>query len=186
MIAGLGRMRGRSTAGAIGMAVLLLLSACASEPAPPINSAAFYKRAPLPGQPGYYETIKYIADGLNYVAPGSAFFVSAYGEMCFLGPVNQGMNRLANYWDYWCMNPMSVATVDAFENDVSYVNQIRLWCRHSSPQCAHKVGYPNMLDDSWIANSITAQIVPFKQEQAAIEHLIYLMGGSVRESEALR
>jgi hypothetical protein len=165
--------------------LVILLPACAPEPPPPLNSPAFNTRPPLPGQPGYLETIRYIDDGLKYTAAGSAFFVAADGEMCFSGPVNLGLTRLVNYQNYWCMSPMTVESVEALRNDVSYVNEVRLWCRHATPQCAHKTGYPNMLDDAWIANSITAEILPFRQEQAAIEHLVYLMGGSVGEAVPL-
>lgn len=177
-------MRARSVIGVIGLA--LLLPACSPGPPTEINAAAFYRRAPLPGQPGYLETIKYIDDGIRYISVTGGFFVSPDGEMCFQGPVNLGLTRLMNYQNYWCMSPMAVGSVDAIENDVSYVNEVRLWCQHAAPQCAHKVGYPNMLDDAWIANSITAETIPFKHEQTAIQHLIYLMGGNAREPEPLR
>ncbi len=44
-----------------------------------------------------------------------------------------------------------------------------------------------MLDDHWISNSITASRVPYRQQGAAIIHLIYLTGGGARgAAEPLR
>jgi hypothetical protein len=41
------------------------------------------------------------------------------------------------------------------------------------------------LDESpWIGNSISAGTRPSKEQRAAVEHLIYLMGGNVRSSQA--
>jgi hypothetical protein len=145
-----------------------------------INSIAFATRAPPPGSPGYLETIKFIDDGVRYIDPYSEFFISFDGEMCFRGLVNNQRAEFQNYQNYWCMPPTAVNNVDAIENNVSYVNEVRLWCRHAAPQCAHRFGQPNFLEEtSLIGNSITVQIVPFRQERGAIEHLIYLMGGRV-------
>jgi hypothetical protein len=168
----------KAIAALAGAALATMVAACAPPPAPPLNSPAYAVRAPLPGQPGYLETIKFIDDGINYIALGSGFFVAANGEMCFTGPVNMKLNRLINFQNYWCISPRNVETVEQLNNDVTHVNEVRLWCRHASPQCAHLVAYPNMLDDVWQADSITAEIVPSTPEQAAIAHLIYLMGGS--------
>jgi hypothetical protein len=165
--------------------IVALLAACAPPPAPPLNSPAFVRRAPLPGQPGYLDTIKYIADGLTYISPGSTFFVSSAGELCFQGLLNPvGTTLWVVYQNYWCMSPMSVGTVEALDNDVSAANEVRLWCRHAAPQCAHKIGYPNMLDTDWIGNSITAETIPSRHERAAIAHLVYLMGGDVGDAAA--
>ena len=144
-----------------------------------INSVAFAKREPAPGQPGYLETIRYIDSGVKYVDPQAEFFISFDGQMCFRGVVNQ--LRAGNYQNYWCMPPIAVNNIDAIENDVSYVNEVRLWCRHAAPQCARKFGFANFFDETgWVANSISSQIIPYKQQRAAIEYLIYLMGGDVR------
>ncbi len=177
-------MSGKSTIGAVALA--MLLAACVPEPPPPINSPAFARRAPLPGEPGYLDTIKFIDDGIKYVAVEGGFFVSADGEMCFQGAVNPSRSALVNYLDFWCINPLAVGNVEALRNGVSYINEVRLWCRLSAPQCAHKIGYANMLDDKWIANSITAETVPFRQQRQAILHLIHLMGGSGGGPERLR
>ena len=99
--------------------------------------------------------------------------------MCFQGTVVPGVTPEYLPPTSWCMSPLEVGSVDALENAISYINQVRLWCRHASPQCAHKVGYPNILDNMWIANSITAETIPFVRQRAAVEYLVYLMGGNV-------
>jgi hypothetical protein len=168
-----------------GIAAMVLLSGCSAPP--PINSIAFERRAPLPGQPGYLETIKYIDDGIKYIDPSSEFFVSFDGEMCFRGLVNRQQVAFETYQNYWCMNPIAVNNVDALENNVSYVNEVRLWCAHADPQCAHRVGYADYLDTSpGLANSILVQVTPYIPERAALEQLVYLMGGNVRTAASLR
>jgi hypothetical protein len=157
----------------------------ATEPAA-INSVAFAVRQPLPGRQGYLETIKYIDDGVKYTDPYGEFFVSYDGQLCFRGLVNRQQVMFENYQNYWCMFPTEVNNVDAIENDVAYVNDVRLWCVHSTPQCARRFGYPEFLDESgWLGNSITVQIVPFREERRAIEYLVWLMGGNARDAEAL-
>jgi hypothetical protein len=192
-----------SVKSAIGVAAtMMLLVACAvpqryygpqlawtpgeADPAT-INSVAFVKRPPPRGQPGYLETIKYIDDGVRYIDPYSEFFISFDGEMCFRGLVNRQLAEFENYQNYWCMQPTAVNNVDAIENDISFINEVRLWCAHAAPQCAHRFGYPNYLDESgWIANSISVQIIPYRQERRAIEHLVYLMGGNIQDTQPLR
>jgi hypothetical protein len=185
------------------VAAAMLLAACS--PTPPqyfgpqlasifsevdptaINSIAFAKRTPPPGRPSYLETIKYISDGIKYIDPYGEFFISFDGQMCFRGLVNRQLAEFENYQNYWCVNPLAVNNVEAIENNISYVNVVRLWCAHETPQCARRFGYPNFLDDNgWVANSISAQIVPFRDERSAIEYLVYLMGGSVRDTASLR
>jgi hypothetical protein len=177
-------MRALSTSAII--VIVVSLAACVPPPAAPLNSPAFARRAPLPGQPGYLETIKYVDEGLRYIAPNTGFFVSAAGEMCFQGPIVPGITPVLAPQQYWCMSPLDVSMVDALENDISYVNEVRLWCRHASPQCARKIAYPDQFDDMTVANSITAETIPFRQERAAIEYLVYLMGGHVEPDEASR
>jgi hypothetical protein len=162
-----------------GVLVAVGLAACAPAAAPLFDSPAFARRAPLPGQMGYLETIKYIADGLRYVSAGTTFFISPDGEMCFQGLPSAEMNPYVVPSTYWCISPLAVDSVDRVRNDITQTNGVRLWCRLSEPQCAHKIGLPNLLDRSWIANSITAETFPSRGQQAAIEHLIYLMGGDV-------
>ena len=158
--------------------VLVALGLAACAPAPLLDSPVFAKRAPLPGQMGYLETIRYIADGLRYVSADATFFVSAQGEMCFQGLPSAEMNPYVVPSTYWCMSPLAVASVDRVTNAITQSNGVRLWCRLSAPQCAHKFGRPNLLDSSWVANSITAETIPSVGQRAAIEHLIYLMGGN--------
>ena len=173
---------------------MALLAACSSEPlyfAPQLASArdegapgvidsqAFAVRLPPPGQPSYLETIKYIDSGVKYIDPSAEFFVSFDGQMCFRGLVNRQLTLFENYQSYWCIPPAAVSNVEALDDNISYVNSVRLWCALEAPQCAHRFGYPNYLDESgWIGNSITAQTVPFKAQRNAIEYLVYLMGGA--------
>ncbi len=164
--------------------IVATLAACAPALPPPIDSPVFARRAPLPGQPGYLETIKYVDDGLRYIAANAGFLVSASGEMCFLGSITPGVPLELVPQHYWCMSPFAVSAVDALENATSYVNEVRLWCRHSSPQCAHKIAYPNQFDDMTLANSVTAETIPFRRERDAIEYLVYLMGGNIGRDEA--
>lgn len=177
----------RTVAISVVLATLALLAACAPQPAPPpINSVAFERRPPPPGQPGYLETIKYIDDGVHYISPTASFFVSPIGEMCFHEALVPGITPVTVPSDYWCMSPYAVKSVDAYENDISYVNQVRLWCRLGTPQCAHRVGFPNLLATEWIANSIAAETIPFQRQKAAIEYLVYLMGGEGGRAEAMQ
>jgi hypothetical protein len=189
---------------AIGIvAAATLLAACS--PAPPryfgpqlawvpgeadpaaINSVAFATRAPPLGRPGYLDTIRYIDDGVKYIDRYAEFFISFNGELCFRGLVNRQQQLFENYQNYWCIYPAAVNNIEAIENNVSYVNTVRLWCALEAPQCARRYGHPNFLDESDpIGNSISAQTRPFRDQRAAIEYLIYLMGGNVRQPGLLR
>src|SRR6516225_8260896 len=167
----------RSVIGTLGSA--LLLAACTQTPPlyfgpqlaslrgevdpEAINSPAFAVRPPPPGRPSYLDTIRYIDNGVKYIDPFAEFFVSFDGQMCFRGLVNRQEAYFENYQNYWCMYPTAVNNVEA-------------------PQCARRTGIPNFLDDSgWIGNSITAQTRPFNEQRHAIQYLIFLMGGNVRE-----
>jgi hypothetical protein len=117
--------------------VALGLAACAPPAVPPFDSPAYARRAPLPGQMGYLETIRYIAHGLGYVSADAAFFISPEGEMCFQGLPSAEMNPYVVPSTYWCISPLAVASVDRVTNDITQINGVRLWCRLSAPQCAH-------------------------------------------------
>jgi hypothetical protein len=152
-----------------------------------VNSPAYAVRPPLPGRPGYLETIRYIDDGLKYIDPYAEFFISYDGQMCFRGLVNRQQAYFENYQNYWCMYPTAVNDVEALEDNISYVNTVRLWCVLQAPQCARRIGFPNYLDESgWIDNSITAQTRLFKEQRNAIAYLIYLMGGNAAGAQPLR
>jgi len=178
----------RATSLFVIIGIVASLAACVPPPTPtpPINSLAFQKRPPLPGQPGYLETIKYIGDGLHYILPNSDFYVSVAGDLCFRGVITPEITPEYIAANFWCMSPFAVGRVDAIENNISYINQVRLWCRLAVPQCAYKIGYPNMLEYTWIANSITAETVPFIRQRDAIEYLVYLMGGNVEHNQAVQ
>ena len=186
----------KSVIGTLGAA--LLLAACTQTPPlyfgpqlaslrgevdpAAINSPVFAVRPPLPGRPSYLDTIRYIDNGVKYIDPFAEFFISFDGQMCFRGLVNRQETYFEYYQNYWCMHPTAVNNVEALENNISYVNNVRLWCVLEAPQCARRTGIPNFLDDSgWVENSITAQTRPFREQRNAIEYLIYLMGGNVRE-----
>jgi len=189
---------------AIGAVAGLVLTACAQTPpqyfgpqlaslrgeiAPEaINSPAFAVRPPPPGQPGYLETIRYINDGMKYVDPFAEFFISYIGQLCFRGVINRQQAVFENYQNYWCVFPTQISNVETIQNDVSYVNMVRLWCVLEAPQCARRIGYPNgFLDDTvWWSNSITAQTRPFREQRDAVAYLIYLMGGNIQEPQRLR
>jgi hypothetical protein len=150
-----------------------------------INSDAFAKRQPLPGQRGYFETIRFIDSGVKYIDPSAEFFISPDGQMCFRGLVNRQLLEFENYQNYWCINPEFINNVEELQNSTTSVNRVRMWCILEAPQCARRVGWPNFLDESpWISNSISAETRPSKEQRAAIEHLIYLMGGNVRGAQA--
>jgi hypothetical protein len=191
----------KSAVGIVAAATLLV----ACSPAPPryfgpqlawvpgeadpaaINSVAFATRAPPLGRPSYLETIRYIDDGVKYIDRYAEFFISFNGELCFRGLVNRQQQLFENYQNYWCVYPAAVNNIEAIENNVSYVNTVRLWCALEAPQCARRYGHPNFLDESDpIGNSISAQTRPFRDQRTAIEYLIYLMGGNVREPGLLR
>jgi hypothetical protein len=90
------------------------------------------------------------------------------------------------------MPPTAVNNVEALENDISYVNTVRLWCVLQAPQCARRAGIPNFLENGildntgWLGNSISVQTRPFREQRNAIEYLVYLMGGNANDPRALR
>jgi hypothetical protein len=175
----------RVTLALASMSLAGWLTACVGYEAP-INSSAFEKRPPLPGRPDYQQTIGFIDSGMRYLSPASGFFVSGGGDMCFWGALVPEYTPVYIPTNYWCMSPFSVGRVEAIENDVTYLDQVRLWCRLGAPQCAYKVSYPMLPDYRWIANSITAEIVPFQQQRDAIAYLVYLMGGNLETPQALQ
>lgn len=143
-------------------------------PAPPVNSPVFAVRAPPPGRPGYLATIGYIDDGLKYVDAQAAFFVSYYGRICFVGVLNVRRTTFERRQFPWCVAPAALADIEVVENDITYIPQLRLWCRHAAPQCFQEAGrfYRR-------SNSIAVEIVPAQGEKDALAYLIYLMGGRV-------
>jgi hypothetical protein len=173
----------RKIAGILTFGMAMLLVGCV-QIAEPVNSLAFEKRPPLPGQPGYLATIAYIDNGLRYVRPSAGFFVSNLGAMCFFGAIVPGPPPEYIPPSYWCINPLSVGRVEAINNNISYINQIQLWCRLAVPQCAENAGYPTVPHQQWIANSITVETVPFLRQRDAVEYLVYLMGGDVEHNLA--
>jgi hypothetical protein len=169
-----------------GWAAVLLVTACAppvlyegelpvGAPRPAINSPAFATRGPLPGRPDYLQTIKYIDDGMRYVDPLTHFFISPAGELCFRTKPNYPQAIYEARYRTWCMYPQTVDRVEAVSNDITRINEVHLWCLRAYPQCAHSLTEPG-----WIANSISASTLDYRQERDALENLIYLMGGKIR------
>lgn len=150
-------------------------------PAAPVNSPLFAVRAPPPGRPGYLATIGYINDGLKYVDAQTAFFVSDYGRMCFVGVLNVQRTTFERRQFPWCVAPTALADVEVVENDTTYVPQLRLWCRHAAPQCFQESGRFYRRSDS-----ISVEILPAQGERNALAYLIYLMGGWVPTDQPWR
>lgn len=149
-----------------------------AEPSPAmIDSVRFAIRPPLPGQPGYRLTIKFIDDGMRYVDPLSQFYISPVGEMCFRTRPGYPTTIYENYYRDWCVFPQTVDRVEAVTNPTT--NEVRLWCMRAFPQCARS------LADGHIGNSISAPTLDYRQERAALEHLVYMMGGNARPSEPI-
>ena len=140
-----------------------------------------------PAGPSYLDTIRYIDNGVKYIDPYAEFFISYDGQICFRGLVNRQLPYSENYQNYWCMYPTAVNNVETLENDIGYVDTVRLWCVLEASQCARRIGFANFLDDSsWFGNSIAAQTRPFKEQRNAIAYLIYLMGGNAAAAQPLR
>jgi len=159
-------------------ALAAALPACVPPEPQYVNNPAFAQRAPPAGRPTYLETIKYIDDGLKYVDPTTAFYVSADGRMCFRGVLTNPQTT----WDIvyktdWCLPPTAVSRVDTI---VIGTNQVAVTCKHSDPQCIRENGYYRAINIGYV------RTVPPDQEKAAVEHLIYLMGGTLGDSEPFK
>jgi len=142
-------------------------------PSVPINLLPFAKREPLLGHPSYQHTVKYIDDGMRYIDPRSQFFISPAGEMCFRTRPDHPKVMYESFYTTWCIHPQFVDRVEAITN--ATFNEVRLWCTHAYPQCVHSLG-----EFGRNANSIIAPTIDYRQERAALENLIYLMGGNAR------
>jgi hypothetical protein len=69
----------------------------------------------------------------------------------------------------WCLPPTSVNEVDSIRT-----GQVNLSCKHADPQCIREIGFRDRA-----TNTVTIRTVPSDQEKAAVEYLIYLMGGNL-------
>jgi hypothetical protein len=155
-------------------ALAVSLPACMPPEPQYVDSPVFAQRAPPAGRPTYLETIKYIDDGLRYVDPTAAFFVSFDGRMCFRGVLNAERTNLDYFYKSdWCLLPAAVYRVDSIKT-----GEVSLFCKHADPQCIREIGYRYRG-----ANHATIRIVPSDQEKVAVEHLIYLMGGNLGDSQ---
>ena len=143
-----------------------------TQPPPPINSPAFVIRAPLPGRPGYLAIIKFVDDGVRYVDPLSHFYISGAGEMCFHTPPSYPKIYINAYYKDWCIHPYVVDRVSVIEL-ASGSHGVEMWCRRAYPACAHS------LETGEIANRVFAASIDYQQERRALQHLVFMMGGSV-------
>jgi hypothetical protein len=159
-------------------ALAVALPACVPAEPQYLNNPAFARRAPPAGRPTYLETIKYIDDGLRYVDPTTAFYVSADGRMCFRGVLTNPQTTWDNvYKTDWCLLPTAVSRVATV---VIGTSQVFLRCKHADPQCIHEIGYSRAINTAYV------RTLPPDQEKAAVEHLIYLMGGTLGDSEPFK
>jgi hypothetical protein len=142
----------------------------------PINSSVFVIRGPLPGWPPFLATVKYIDDGMRYVDPPSRFFISPIGEMCFRTIPNYPTIIYDHFYRTWCIHPLMVDRVEAVTNPTT--NEVRVWCRRAYPQCVH-----SLEELPRFSNSVSAPTLDYRQERAALENLIYMMGGYAKPAE---
>lgn len=163
---------------AVTLAAMLL--ACVPLEQQHFNDPVFALRSSPAGLPTYAETVKYIDDGLRYVDPTAAFFISPDGRMCFRGA---SPTLAANFFILysiskrdWCLHPTTVSRVHSIET-----GHLSLSCKHANPQCINEIGYLYHA-----ANTIHVYIVPSDREKSAIEHLIYLMGGNVGDNHLFK
>lgn len=146
-----------------------------------VDSPAFARRPPPPGQLDYLQAIRFIDDGLKYVDPLSAFFISSTGEMCFFVRPNFPIVIYDAPYRYWCLYPKAVGRVEALPNGGDGINIVRLWCRYDYPQCAHRLIYSVVPSRrGWVADDVVVPTIAYRAQQAAIEDLIYIMGGDAR------
>lgn len=150
-----------------------LISACVTQPQY-FNDPVFARREPLPGHATYLETIKYIDDGVRYVDPAAGFFISPEGWMCFatVPDLNQTVFEAYFFKHNSCIAPVAVSHVDPYIGIEG--EHLNLVCKHAYPQCVRDIVYAYRQ-----ADSVTVPIVPAIPEKAAVENLIYLMGGDV-------
>jgi hypothetical protein len=146
-----------------------------------INSVAFARRVPPLQQLTYFQAIKFIDDDMKYIDGSSAFFISPSGEMCFRTRAFSPLTIYDDYYSDWCIYPTSVSRVEAATSQLTHFSMIRLWCKHAFPQCAHSINYPSFpwVSGNGIANSMTIQTVSSQQLRAAVQDLIFAMGGAL-------
>jgi len=162
--------------GKLARVAALAVSLAACMPLPPqyVNNPVFALRVPPAGRPTYLETIKYIDDGMRYVESANAFFVSPDGRMCFRGVLNVERTSLDYlYQSDWCLPPTAVSRVESIKT-----GELSLFCKHTDPQCVREIGYRDLG-----SNTAVIRIVPSDREKVAVEHLIYLMGGYLGDSQ---
>jgi hypothetical protein len=81
------------------------VSFTAVPPQAAINSPVFARWAPLPGQPGYLQSIAYVESRIRYVDPSAGFFVSSNGEICFCTRPGSPTSIYDDTYRTWCLYP---------------------------------------------------------------------------------
>ena len=163
----------------LGRVVLVLAaglaSGCAVPPAGAINDPVFIRRAPAPGQPNFFQAIRYLDDELRYADPIGLFFVSPDGQMCFRGVLNVKESIFDSlHPKEWCVPPTAVDQVALAATSITG-QSIQVACKHATPRCVREMGYPY--------RQMNAVLLPSVKPNSAIhmvEHLAYLMGGAPR------
>jgi hypothetical protein len=188
--AGIDRMGGRRTVLAMLFAAVLLpvpggetIRAQVASWAPIVgaNDPVYAVRPPIPGQPDYWQSIRFIDARMKYLDPSSGFFVSSAGEMCFRTFPNHVHVIYDGYYSDWCLYPQAVSSVQAVTMQIGDSNQLVLWCGHSYPQCVRRQGYPFFpaLILYSIADSVTVPTAAYLEQRTVLLNLIYLMGGNL-------
>jgi len=146
----------------------------------PFNSVAFAVRRPPPGRLSYLQAIRFIDDGMKYFDRESGFFVSPFGEICFRVYPNTPRVIYDSHYSNWCMYPQHVGRVEAMPNKITNINEVRLWCARPFPQCARRIEDPQPFGSpAWVSNSVSAASLDYREQRAALQDLIYLMGGTL-------
>jgi len=161
------------TAGIVALTAVLL-SGCANPPQQgAANDPVFIQRAPGPGQPTFFQAIRYIDDDLRYAVPIGNFYVSPDGHMCFRGVLNVKETIFDSlYPKEWCVQPTAIGRVELASTSVTG-RSIQLACRHAAPQCIREMGYPYRQ-----MNTILLPSARPANSTLMMEHLAYLMGGA--------
>ena len=111
---------------------------------------------------------------MRYVDPLSQFSISPTGEMCFRTGPDFPPVWYDAFYRHWCIHPQLVDRVSVIADPKTTLHGVELWCMRVYPQCVHS------LETGQIENRVTAIAVDYQQERAALQHLIYMMGGNVR------
>ena len=147
------------------------------------------RRPPLPGQPGYLETIDYIDDGRAiHRAERRTFWCRPTGDMCFLGVDRSGRHAGICAGVLLVHEPASPSAGSTRSKTTSATS--------TRSACGAGIRSPAMRPQDRLSEharqacrSPTAsppRPIPFWRQRDAIEYLVYLMGGNMRARQARR